>query len=939
MLPHISAGSMEKLGETKLPACSPPHRRTRWEHANFSLQTLLILRCTGIGKTVHCKAIIAQAAREGQKVILSYFVGSTGGTNSTRATSLAISLLWQLLRYEVVNVHPGLDSVLRQFRPFLNAYPDIQQCHLPGLLHLLDKCLSLVGEILVIIDALNECTTNPEAAILRDYLFKLSQSSSTRIIISAPDKCFLQSENDAISHIHLDRLLIEPDVQLFLERAVRDNAKFTAKGAEIVETIVARSQGIFLLATLLFNDIERAHSVNEQVAKMERFGDRVSDEYERQFLENDTKLPDTRRNRRDNYLRVLLAARTSMTAQGLSEVLACSESSGKIDPNELVFEPANDVTSLCFPLVEVMGNNHVVFIHGSAKDFLLKKHLTSPESDLYLARKCLGALREEQYRKLLIPSRLLRKHLLEGTIYALDAKEDGGTYSALYDYATQYWQDHVTELKSPPDDVIENLAAFLQRIEFVSWSEYLFDLTKQSVLSSQINVYSKLLQWSQGLPAAIKARIPIAEYFEMAHVVLSRALSEKGRDKILQYLPLLRNGEYFNSGGQSSAAWWKAYDYKKQVFDGFSDILGPDSPVTLRSSASLLQEYFWQKRFEEVLPRLLAVANAQRQLGSVGELDLYTTLWALGIAYHCLTRLDKAVDVFTEAADGVAQRIGRSDRLSLLISLYQGHTFEQLLRFHDALVLYEHVKKTLTPILGAANGFTLMSQTAIGAVQRKQRRYDEGRVNLEEGLHGRKKRFSIDVNVVADAAVQLALLHRDDMQGTTCIEVLDSVSNSIVYKEDFERHCQTEHIRALVAFDNGDFTQKLALLQLLYQASGSERESNNRELMWVRETLAQVMRYQGEDDLALGLFSDLVRSTEQTSDELSNEPEPPSQLQIAEKAVHLVREARLSDAGQLLCDNGLQWVREADFYILGEGGPIADTAVIAPISFPATRVT
>lgn len=892
--------------------------------------------CTGIGKTVHCKAIVAQAVKEGQRVILSYFFGSTGGKESTRATSLAISLLWQLLQHEVVSTHSQLDSVLRRLWPFLNAYPDIHQCHLHRLLHLLDICLPLVGKVLVVVDALNECEAGPEAAILRNYLLKLSRSPSTKIIVSALDKCLLQSGDDELSHIHLDRLLIEPDILRFLERTIRGNDKFFAKGAEIVETIVARSQGIFLHATLLVNDLDTAQSVNEQVAKMERFGDRISDEYERQFLDNDAKLSDAQRNRRDNYCRVLLAARKSMTIENVCEVLACSDLSGIVDQHDLVFEPTNDATRLCFPLVEVMGNSHVVFIHGSAKEFLSKKHLTALESDLYLARKCLAALREERYRKSLIPSRLLRRHLLAGTIYAEEDAPDGEKSSALYDYATLYWQDHVTELKDPPDDIIQNLADFLQGIEFVSYSEYLLDLTKQSSLSNQINVYSKLLRWTQDLPAGIKAKVPIEEYFEKAHVILSATLSEEGRDKILQYLPLIRNGDYLNSGGRSSSAWFKAYNYKKQVVDGFSDILGEDSPVTLRSSASLLQEYFWQKRFDEVLPRLLAVAKAQRKLGSVGELDLYTTLWALGIAYHCLTRLDEAVEVFTEAADGVAHRIGKSDRQYLLISLYEGHTLEQLLRFNDALVLYEHVKKTLTPILGSANGFTLMSQTAIGAVQRKQRQYDEGRVNLEDGWLGRKERFSIDVNVCADAAVQLALLYRDNMQGSTCIEVLDSVSGSSVYKEDFERHCQIEHIRALVAFDNGIFEPKLALLRLLHQASGSERNSNNRELMWVRETLAQVMRYQGEDDLALGLFFDIVRHTDENSGELFNEPEPPSQLRIAEKAVHLVREARLSDAQQLLHENGLQWVREADFYILGEGGPIADTAVIAPINFPTT---
>jgi hypothetical protein len=232
-----------------------------------------------------------------------------------------------------------------------------------------------------------------------------------------------------------------------------------------------------------------------------------------------------------------------------------------------------------------------------------------------------------------------------------------------------------------------------------------------------------------------------------------------------------------------------------------------------------------------------------------------------------------------------------------------------------------------------------MSQTAIGAVQRKQRLYEQAKKNLLEGWGGRQKIFSINVNVCLDAAVQVALLYRDNQEGKLCLELLDDVSESTVYQDDFERHCQTVHIRALVAFDNGNFKKPLHnLLQLLHKASGANRNMANRELMWVHETAAEVMRYLGQNDEALMLFSNLVEAAEEGRSGLSDEPEPPSQLRLAEKAVHLVRQARTAEANELLRDNGLRWIREADFYVLGEGGPIADTAVISPINFPMRLV-
>jgi tetratricopeptide (TPR) repeat protein len=898
-----------------------------------SALSLLIQRRIDIGKTVHCQRIIAKAAEEGQKVILSYWFGRTGGRPAACAQHFAISLLWQLFRNQEVAGHPEFASFLRSFRPLLNTHQDARHCQVESLLCLLTRALELAGKFLIVVDALDECIEDAE--ILQDYLYKVGCQPDSRLIVSARDKFFSQDSNIAISLFRLDRNIIEPDIVRFLEYRVRGNPKFTPKRADILKTIQERSQGIFLLARLLIDDLGTAESVNEQIEKMNLFGDRVSDEYQRQFCEHEKKLLENQRRRRDNILRWLLAARTSPSVQLISEALALNESTGAINEHDIVFEPARDITYLCRPLVEVGGKDHVVFIRSTAKEFLLKDHLTMLESDLFLARKCLIALRQEKYRSSLIPAQLLRKHLLKDTIYRADTTEGLPKGSALYDYATLNFQDHVTELTDPPEDIIANLAGFLLGIEFVSWSEYLLDLTKQSSLGNQIKVYSTLLNWTKQLSASINTKVPIAKYFEVAHATLSASLRDRSGDNILQYLPLVRNGNYFNGGGQSAADWQRAYNYKKKVVAGFTEILGPGSPVTLRYRAALLQEYFWQKRFFEVRQQLIKVAGAQRLLGGAGEADLATTLWLLGLACHSLTRFEEALEKFDEAANGIMSRSGKYDRQYLLVGLYKGHTLEQLLRLDEARVLYGDVKETLTPIVGSANGFTLMCQTAVGAVQRKQRHYKQARKNLLEGWDGRKKIFSIDVNVCLDAAVQVALLYRDDQEGELCLDLLDDVSESTVYQEDFERYCQTQHIRALVAFDKGDFEKPLHdLLQLVHKASGANRKANNRELMWVRETAAEVMRHLGQNDEALMLFSNLVKPTEEGRGGPSDKPEPLSHLRMAEKAVHLVRQGRTEDAQKLLQDNGLRWIREADFYILSEGGPIADTAIISPINFP-----
>lgn len=887
---------------------------------------------------MHCQRIITKAAEDGEAVILSYFFGRTGGRQAACARYFAVSLLVQLFDHEEVNTHPAFASILPKFHRSLNLYQDVHDCQVEGLLDLLTNILNLASKFLIVVDALDECIE--DLPVLQEYLHKVGCQSGSKVIVSALDKFFWHGNQNTYSHLRLDRSIVEPDITLFLEYRSEGNAKFGEKRADIIETILERSQGIFLLSRLLIDDLETAESVNEQLEKMAHFGDLLSDEYQRQFDENDARLKDHQRIRRDNILLLLLAARKSLSVEAVCETLALNESTGEIDEKDFVFEPAKNITSLCRPLVEVDDTKHVMFTHASVTQFLQgKRHLKKMESDIFLARKCLAALRQRQYRNWPTPARLLRKHLLEGTLFWTDTMEVIiPKYSATYNYATEHFQDHVTGLTHPPEDIIENLAAFLLGIEFVSYSEYLLDLTNQSSLSHQIKVYNTLLNWTKQLPAPIKAQIPITDYFEVAHVALSDTLRDESRDNVLLYLPLIRNGNYFNSGGQSAADWQRAYKYKEMVVAGLTENLGKDNPVTLRYLTSLLQEYFWQKRFEEVLPQLIDVARAQRLLGEAGEADLYTTLWLLGLAYHCLTRLEEALTIFTEAAEGFKRRVGEYDRRYLLVGLFKGHTLEALQQLAEAKSLYEDVKNTLTPILGAANGFTLMSQTAIGAIQRKQGHFEAAKESLLAGWGGRESLFGIDVNVCLDAAVQLALAYRDHGEGKLCLELLDTVAGSVVYAEDFERRCQTVHIRALVAFDKQDHeTGVRDLLALLHEA-GLNRERNNRELMWVRESLALVLRHLRRDDDALMLFAGLVALRDEEGWGLADEPEPPSQLRVAEEAIHFVRLARAADARELLHENGLHWVREADFYILGEGGPVADTAVIAPIKFPARVV-
>jgi hypothetical protein len=211
-------------------------------------------------------------------------------------------------------------------------------------------------------------------------------------------------------------------------------------------------------------DLKRAKNVNEQKSKMAAFASEVLEEYQRLFADHNAELTPTERGRRDDILRLLIAARTLFTVEQVSEGLALDDITQSLDKEEIDFEPAEEITKLCQPFVKVPDHHHVV-IHDSDREFPPQHRLTKREPN------------------------------------------------------------------QPPT-------------------------------------------WTKFLSAPIKVEIPIKDFYETAHMHLSRILEERSQDKLLPYLPQIGNAEYFNSAGRSTQDRQTACDNKKSIAMEFAEILG-----------------------------------------------------------------------------------------------------------------------------------------------------------------------------------------------------------------------------------------------------------------------------------------------------------------------------------------------------------------------------
>ena len=193
----------------------------------------------------------------------------------------------------------------------------------------------------------------------------------------------------------------------------------------------------------------------------------------------------------------------------------------------------------------------------------------------------------------------------------------------------------------------------------------------------------------------------------------------------------------------------------------------------------------------------------------------------------------------------------------------------------------------------------------------------------------RQRLFSTRSVITFDSGLQLAVLYRESGRPEEYQALLDLMSEQNNLENEFERFCQIQHLRALLELGRGDYASAHDRLQsLLHRMIEKGRDGNNRELLWVRLRLADMLRKHDRFHEAAALFNDVVRPATEDSDSsqfLTAEPDTPQQLAIAEEALGHVRLASMTEAERLRREHGLEWVREQDFWILS-GGPIMDTA-------------
>ena len=311
------------------------------------------------------------------------------------------------------------------------------------------------------------------------------------------------------------------DIMHFARQTISRNARLQPLRTDILAKIEQSSQGMFLWAKIMLDDLSQARSISVQAHRLAGFPRDLNNVYTEYLRKGEETMdPEERTLRREIFI-ILVGAVRPLTVQELSYAIALKVLR-QLDQRDLLFDPKHEVLRLCWPLAMVVGD-HVQLAHMSVKDFLLQPSdstpeaygrlgLTIQESNAYLAQKCLSKLSQAEYKSLDRISALIQRNFDSQTSLETGKLECHGD-TVFYEYACLSWHLHLIAVLNPTSRDMQQTNDFLQSNQFVYWAEKVYDLTSQTDNGPALEIKATLLSWQALLPPRLRELAPLNIYF------------------------------------------------------------------------------------------------------------------------------------------------------------------------------------------------------------------------------------------------------------------------------------------------------------------------------------------------------------------------------------------------------------------------------------------
>lgn len=257
-------------------------------------------------------------------------------------------------------------------------------------------------------------------------------------------------------------------------------------------------------------------------------------------------------------------------------------------------------------------------------------------------------------------------------------------------------------------------------------------------------------------------------------------------------LPLLcqaRLGDYWSLTG--ACGFNKGHRLLEIVAEGFRNLLGENSPLSLKAGCNLLIQYSWINRWQEAYEGLSRIAQIQQELVGENECDYYISLEYAAWASFSLANLSDSVKGQARATAGLYRTTGPTDKEYLSSQMLQGWAQERQGQLSQAFCLYEGVWKVWTTMTDSENPMAQMLQKSIASIYWKKGELKRAEGLMRENFVARQRLFTVKSVVTIDSGFQLAVILRESGRLEESQALLDLMREQNTLEKEFERFCHS----------------------------------------------------------------------------------------------------------------------------------------------------
>jgi tetratricopeptide (TPR) repeat protein len=776
---------------------------------------------------------------------------------------------------------------------------------------------SILPEFTLVVDAIDECS-GPEPIHLLGKLNTLSQSSNGRVVLfSRQSSTFAKHLHLAIS-IQMGQEVVGSEVLLFTEREIDRTEEFRELKTKILQRLDVESSGLFLWVTMMLKYLKNTPTRKLQEQRLRDFPPSLADIYERFLIDAATSLRKDELAIRKEIFTILIGAHRPLNVDEISSMLA-TRISPDYDTGDTLITPKETIRTLCWPLVDV-SQNQVQIIHASVREFLTNGSSENPksvrvqvsDSKDYMAKVCLNELRRSKNVPWHVAVSLLKHNIHGGTIEGI-ASFQQHTHDCLYDYVATHWHSHImTGDWRLTAGSASQLGAWMDSEAFILWVEYLCHVKGLPDLGPILSVKAEMKSWCISLPEKLRKNIPLTSFLVRPYETACERAKKDRVDAILPSIFLYRIAYFLNLESNESE---KVFTMRKSIMKEASKYLGEQHPFSLRCAADFAIEQIISFNYDEAETLLSRILELQRQAVDPNAFDAFYTISYIALCKYYQLELEESVALQEVAAAGLVHALGTTNRNALKSKLYLGWALEAQGNFSGALQIYRDVLAVWTTLQPMDNPLTMMAQSCLSMVERKQGNNKDALIHGDEAFVNRQRIMGDQNTITFDSALNLVFIYRNMEDYGQAKAMLDLARSMGAAHQAKVRLCQLDRLDACIKADQNEVSEAIQMLSGMIQEASRLNADPNRELLSARLDLADLLRKTGKSGEVLELFKGLVEPKK------GKQKDETIDMNVVEQAARcLIYDKDLRRAQTLLDMIGCKW-NNSRYYWIPAGGP------------------